>query len=152
MWNVHPKVGEEQGLLFRGEGTVVNPSVNLLPKPLPILIDWILLLEMHQIKWVYITEPPGSELSAALKKQTKHKKKNGNFSCCSVCLLSWTQNQQAVASTQAVCPLNNASLPTEVCRIYPLFLFSEGAGLCWPYAPISTGLVHQLGATPSTLI
>lgn len=59
-------MGQEQGLLFRGEGTVVNPSVSLLPKPLPIVVDWTLLLQMHQIKWVYVTEPPESELSSAL--------------------------------------------------------------------------------------
>lgn len=141
--NLHPKMGQKQGRRSGGEGTVVNVtcvSANLLPKPLPGLFGWMLLLEFHQkgrgavsnirVKWVYVVDPPNSEISSTSKNQTKHNWKNQQtFSMWFS--LSFELNSKPVSSysTRMVYPLNNPSFPTPVCGFCLVFPFSL-KGLC----------------------
>lgn len=92
MWELAPKDRAGAGTAFGEDGAVVNVtcvSVNVLPKPLLVMVDLMLLLELHQkrraagsnirIKWFYVIGPPNSEVSSTLKKQTKYKKNQQIF-------------------------------------------------------------------------
>lgn len=98
-------------MLFGGEGTVLNVtcvSGNLLPKPLPVLVDLMLLLELHQkgraagsnirIKWFHVIDPPNSEVSSTLKKSKQHTSKQNQQSFLMWFSLSFELNSKPVSS------------------------------------------------------
>lgn len=97
-----PKDGAGAG--FGGEGTVGNGmwvSASLLPKALPISLDLMLLLELHQksgaaggnigMKRFYVIDPPQVQSLFYLKKKTiktQIRKNSREFSCGFACLWS----------------------------------------------------------------